>query len=170
MKCQSLNLNDYQSVVIAYHGESDRSADVLAGSFAEHYLATYIRHFMIADSEVERLFERGPLSTFDARINIAYAFRLITKAHRQDLLLIKDIRNRFAHSLQLIDLQRPHIKAMIRKLSIYKTLHSQPLPPNVQKTERDIYLYSIGMFVGFAHTTIVKATKASPETKPPEVK
>jgi len=160
LKRQTLNLNDYQSLASAYHGESDRSAIVLAGSFAEHYLATYIRHFMITDSEVELLFERGPLSTFHARINIAYAFRLISKAHRQDLLLIKDIRNHFAHSPQLIDLQCPDIKAMVHKLSIYKTLNSQSLPPNVQKTERDIYLYSIGMFVVFAHNAIVTATKA----------
>ncbi len=73
LKRQTLNLNDYQSLATAYHGESDRSAIVLAGSFAEHYFATYLLHFMITDSEVERLFERGPLSTFDARINGAYA-------------------------------------------------------------------------------------------------
>lgn len=97
VKRQTLNLNDYQSLVTAYHGESDRSAIVLAGSFAEHYLATYLRHFMVADAEIERLFEVGPLSSFDARINIAYAFRLISKTHREDLRLIKDIRNRFAH-------------------------------------------------------------------------
>jgi hypothetical protein len=47
VKRQTLNLNDYQSLAAAYHGESDRSAIVLAGSFAEHYLATYLRHFMI---------------------------------------------------------------------------------------------------------------------------
>lgn len=157
MKRQTLNLNDYQSLVIAYQGESDRSAIVLAGSFAEHYLATYLRHFMIADSEVEVLFERA-LSTFDARISIAYAFRLISKAQRQDLLLIKNIRNHFAHSPQLIDLQRPDIKAMVHKLSIYKTLNAQTLSPNVQKTERDIFLYSIGIFVAFADNAMVKAT------------
>ena len=156
MKRQTLDLNDYQSLVTAYHGESDRSAIVLAGSFAEHYLATYIRHFMIDDPSVERLFEVGPLSSFDSRINLAYAFRLISEGHRDDLRLVKDIRNRFAHSPQLIDLQRADIKAMVHKLSMYHTLHSQPVPPEVQRSERDIYLYSIGMFVVFAHNAIAQ--------------
>ncbi len=154
MKRQSLDLNDYQTLVPAYHGESDRSAIVLAGSFAERYLATYIGHFMIDDPEIERLFEAGPLASFDARINIAYAFRLISSEHRDDLRLIKDIRNRFAHSPQLIDLQRDDIQTMIQKLSMYKTLHDPATPPNVQKSDRDIFLYSIGMFVVFAHNAI----------------
>jgi len=157
-----LDLNDYQTLVPAYHGESDRSAIVLAGSFAEHYLATYIRHFMIDDPVIERLFEAGPLSTFDARINIAYGFQLISKEHRDDLRLIKDIRNRFAHSPQLIDLQRADIKDLIQKLSIYKTLHDPSTPPNVAKSDRDIFLYSIGMFVVLAHNAMVQ--KKSPKT------
>ncbi len=156
MKRQTLDLNDYQSLVTAYHGESDRSAIVLAGSFAEHYLATYMRQFMIDDPSIERLFEVGPLSSFDSRINLADAFRLISEGHRDDLCLVKDIRNRFAHSPQLIDLQRVDIKAMVHKLSMYHTLHSQPVPPEVQRSERDIYLYSIGMFVVFAHNAILK--------------
>ena len=162
MKRQPLDLNDYQTLVPAYHGESDRSAIVLAGSFAEHYLATYIRHFMINDPQIERLFEAGPLSSFDAPINIAYAFRLISSEHRDDLRLIKDIRNRFAHSPQLLDLKRDDIQTMIQKLSMYKTLHAPSTPPNVQKSDRDIFLYPIGMFVVFAHNAIVRTKEARP--------
>jgi Mannitol repressor len=156
LKRYQLDLNDYQTLVPAYQGESDRSAIVLGGSFAEHYLATYIRHFMIDDPEIERLFETGPLSTFNTRINLAYAFRLISKELRDDLRLVKDIRNHFAHSPQLIDLEQPDIQTMIRKLGIYATLHAPTTPANVQKSSRDIFLYSIGMFVVFAHNAIVQ--------------
>jgi hypothetical protein len=161
LKRHALDLNDYQTLVPAYHGESDRSAIVLGGSFAEHYLATYIRNFMIDDPKVERLFEAGPLSTFNSRIDLAYAFRLISHEHREDLRLIKDIRNRFAHTPHLIALEEPDIQSMIQKLSLYKTLHDPNTPPNVQKSNRDIFLYTIGMFVVFAHNAIVQknATK-----------
>jgi DNA-binding MltR family transcriptional regulator len=111
---------------------------------------------MIDDPEIERLFEVGPLSSFDARINLAYAFRLISKAHRDDLRLVKEIRNRFAHSPQLIDLQGADIQVMIQKLSMYKSLHAPTTPPSVQKSDRDIFLYSIGMFVVSAHNAIVQ--------------
>jgi len=37
---------------------------------------------------------------------------------------------------------------------MYKTLHDPATPPNVQKSDRDIFLYSIGMFVVFAHNAI----------------
>jgi DNA-binding MltR family transcriptional regulator len=117
---------------------------------------------MIDDPQIERLFEAGPLSSFDARINVAYAFRLISSEQRDDLRLIKDIRNKFGHSPQLIDLQRDDIQAMIQKLSMYKTLHALTTPPNVQKSDRDIFLYSIAMFVVFVHNAIVRVKEARP--------
>ena len=46
---------------------------------------------------------------------------------------------------------------MVHKLSIYQTLNSPTTPPTVQKHERDVYLYSIRMFVVFAHKAIVQA-------------
>jgi hypothetical protein len=150
-----LNIADYQKFVLEYRGESDRAAIVMAGSFVEHYLATYLRHFMIADEEVEVLFSRA-LSTFDSRINIAYAFDLIGKAQRDDLRIIKDVRNAFAHSPRSLSLQDPKISAQIKQLSIWPALEAIPEPTNVEKGERYIYLFSIGRFVLFTHQRMVE--------------
>jgi DNA-binding MltR family transcriptional regulator len=163
MKRQPLDLGDYQSFVTEFHAESDRSAIVIAGSFAESYLATYLRHFMIdskeENKEIERLFEVGPLASFDARINLAYAFRLISPQHRDDLRLIKDIRNRFAHSPRSISLAREDIQEMIKALSMWKVVHSEPPDSKVEKSDRHVFLFSVGMFVMFAHNQIVKMKK-----------
>ena len=159
MKRQPLTIIDYNSLVLAYHDESDRSAIVLAGSFAEQYLATYLRHHMIDDPDVEQLFERGALASFDARIRVAYAFRLISRTQHDDLRLVKDIRNRFAHSPQMIDLQQKDVKAMIKGLTVYHRLHSPEVPSIVQKSERHIYLYTIGLFIVFAHNAMLRSNQ-----------
>lgn len=50
------------------------------------------------------LFEnRGPLQDFGARIHLAYALRLYGLAAYNDLRVIKDIRNAFAHSAEAMD-------------------------------------------------------------------
>src|ERR1017187_7347928 len=151
MKRKPFDLNAYQSFVGEFHAESDRSAIVLAGSFAEHFLASYLRHYMIEDEGIERLFETGALQSFDARINLSYALRLISKSHRDDLRVIKDIRNRFAHSPKLMTLKRDDIRQEIYKLSMWPIVLGEPPNPS-ENQERHAYLLSIGMFVLFAHT------------------
>ena len=79
-KPQRLDLSDYHGVVEDYHKESDRASVVLAGSFVEHYLAAYLKHFMIDDASIGPLFAGfGPFATFEQRISVAYAFSLIPK-------------------------------------------------------------------------------------------
>lgn len=150
MKRHHLNINDYQAFVHEYHDENDRAAIVMAGSFVENYLATYIRHFMIADTEVERLFAAGPLSSFDARINVAYAFSLIPKEQRDDLRIIKSVRNHFAHAPRAVSFQNEAIRAEIQKLSIVPTIREVPGITEEQLKPRYLYLFTVGMFVLFA--------------------
>lgn len=167
MKRPVLNMDDYQSFVTEFHAESDRSAIVMAGSFAESYLATYLRHFMVDspedNGEIERLFEFGPLASFDARINVAYAFKLISREHREDLRHIKAIRNRFAHSPRTINLSREDIQKHLRELSMWKVVRDAPADAKVEKSDRHVFLFTVGMFVAFAHHQIVKLKKPSPE-------
>lgn len=110
---------------------------------------------MVADEAVELLFERGALSTFDARINIAYAFSLISKQHRDDFRLIKEIRNAFAHAPRSLSLSRPDLHEKITKLSYWQLTQSAD-SPGVDKSERFVYLLTIGMFVVFAHKEHLK--------------
>jgi DNA-binding MltR family transcriptional regulator len=167
MKRPVLDLNDYQSFVTEFHAESDRSAIIMAGSFAESYLATYLRHFMVDskddNSEVERLFEGGPLASFDARISLAFAFKLISREHREDLRHIKAIRNRFAHSPRTISLSREDIQEHLRELSMWKLVHAEPADSKVEKSDRHVFLFTVGMFVVFAHNQILRLKKPNSE-------
>jgi hypothetical protein len=98
MKPNDVNLSQYNDVVETYHGESDRAAAVLAGSFVEHYLASYLKEYLVRDSETDALFEGfGPLATFSQRISMGAALGLFDSNTRRELRAIKEIRNHFAH-------------------------------------------------------------------------
>ena len=66
----------------------------------------------------ERLYHGyGPLNSFSAKIDIAYAFSLIDDEIYNDLRAIKDIRNVFAHSKAVLNFNSPELKPHIQKLT-----------------------------------------------------
>ena len=89
------NYNEFQK---NYEGESDRSVVILAASFLEQTLEGYIRTKLVDAPPVSKLFEGyAPLSTFAAKIDIAFALGLIPIHIHDDLRTIKKLRNLFAH-------------------------------------------------------------------------
>ncbi|MGY4371111.1 hypothetical protein ACVW1A_007176 [Bradyrhizobium sp. LB1.3] len=59
----------------------------------------------------------GPLHGFSAKIEIAYMFELINRDVRDDLRIIKGIRNKFAHTSRYVFFESQHIDRECRKLS-----------------------------------------------------
>ena len=88
----------YSSIVDRFHAESDRAAAVLGGAALDHYLAEALKGFLVSDEETNELFGKyGPLSTFAARIDMAFALGLISADLKGDFNFIRRIRNHFAH-------------------------------------------------------------------------
>ena len=72
----------------------------------------------LTNGEAERVFEgMGPLSSFSAKIEIAYMFELIEKPVRDYLRIIKSIRNNFAHTTNFVSFGSDHIAKDCRRLS-----------------------------------------------------
>jgi DNA-binding MltR family transcriptional regulator len=66
-----------------------------------------------------RLFEGyGPLSSFSAKIDLSYALQIIDKRMRDDLTIIRKIRNQFAHSMSLVNFASPEIAAYFKHFKI----------------------------------------------------
>lgn len=64
-----------------------------------------------------RLFEGyGPLSTFAARTDVAYAFNLLSEADYWDMQIIRKIRNEFAHSRETMGFEKSKIEAMVARM------------------------------------------------------
>jgi hypothetical protein len=170
MKPESVNIGDYQKLVESYHGESERAAIVLAGSFVEHYIANFIKHFMVDDPAVEEWFSGfGPFASFDQRISTAYAFRLVPPWMRKDLNLIKKIRNHFAHSPRLTSSDDPKAASMFLELSTAKDPAFNASGDGRPLTDKKlIYLFAVARFVVYAHNAMIQHPRDKGPNKAPE--
>ncbi|MFO1512739.1 MAG: MltR family transcriptional regulator [Verrucomicrobiota bacterium] len=83
--------------------ESDRGCAIIGAEITSDRLESLLRAFLRSDAQskkqVDPLFKGfGPLSTFSARIQMAYVMYLIPKIIRDRLEMMRKIRNHFAHS------------------------------------------------------------------------
>jgi DNA-binding MltR family transcriptional regulator len=70
----------------------------------------------ISNRLAERLFSGyGPLGSFSAKIDVSYAFGLIGDDTFDDLKVIREIRNHFAHSLAVATFKTDEVIAMCKK-------------------------------------------------------
>src|SRR5271156_1685063 len=102
--------------------------------------------------EHNRLFRAsrdGYMSGTDGKIRLAYALRLFGPHCYNDLLIINDIRNVFAHSLHRVDFAHPLVTADCENLRMVAALPESrllkgPMPDNhvdlFIRTVRDIHL------------------------------
>jgi hypothetical protein len=80
----------------------DRSVAIIGASFLEYYLERLLLARMRTLSANQRrvLFDdRGPLATLSSKIEIAFAMNLFGEICRSDLMMVKSIRNQFAHEI-----------------------------------------------------------------------
>ena len=81
-------------------GETDRGTAVLSAILLDGLLEKLIQASFIKDPRVKLLFKNDRiLQSFYAKINLAYFTGLIPKPFFEDLKLICEIRNKFAHSV-----------------------------------------------------------------------
>ncbi len=86
----------------------DRTAAILGASYLEDRLTDAIKARLVTDNKVHGQFFKGygPLSSFRAKIDLAYLMKIIPKEMRDTLHIIRDVRNRFAHRVRLIPLSQ----------------------------------------------------------------
>jgi hypothetical protein len=81
----------------------DRTAAILGASYLQDRLTDAIKARLVTDNEVHsKLFKGyGPLSSFGAKIDLAYLMKIVPRELRDKLHIIRDVRNRFAHRLDV---------------------------------------------------------------------
>lgn len=126
---------------------SDRVAAIVGGAYVQEALVIGLRHYLIADKNVfARLFEKsGPLSTFEAQINLAYLCSFISKELRDDLIIIKKVRNDFAHRLDTASFEDQQNRDLIGNLT-YLTVGSRfiEIAENRAATARERFVSACG--------------------------
>lgn len=90
----------------------DRTIAITGASILEAILERFLKRKLVVcdDTLAGQLFyNRGPLSDFHGKIVIAQAAGYITPALASELLLVKSVRNAFAHSVIGISFETPEI-------------------------------------------------------------
>jgi hypothetical protein len=91
---------------------SDRAVAIIAGSLVETALTGYLQRSVQVHGDMwkNRTHSSGPLGSFSMKIDVLYMFRFLTLESHGDLVLMKDIRNKFAHDLEITDFETPLIR------------------------------------------------------------
>lgn len=117
-------LNEYErSVLDALDHDSDRAVAIIVGSMIEERLKRALLSNMERHKPIEeRMFQpSGPLGPFSAKIDLAFLMGLISAEAHRDLAIFKDVRNAFAHHLNIQDFRSQAIRDKTTNL---KLVHS----------------------------------------------
>lgn len=95
---------------------SDRSCAIVCAAFLDDFLERLILSFLTTESPSQDkllLENNGPLSTFSAKIVLAYRLGLISKKEYENLTVIRKIRNAFAHDIRINSFDDSKIKSLV---------------------------------------------------------
>lgn len=100
--------------------QSDRAAVIVCAALLEDGLTRAIQSTLHRDKAVlEKLFRpSGPLGSFSAKIDLAFAMGLYSKEIHKDLVTIKNIRNEFAHGLTTKNLGSQKVRDLCDNIEI----------------------------------------------------
>jgi DNA-binding MltR family transcriptional regulator len=106
--------------------DTDRAAAIVAASIVEDRLTRKLKENMRSDEEskdsINELFRSsGPLGTFSTKIHLGFVLRLYGKIAYRDLQTIKNVRNKFAHEIELTSFKTEKIAALCRNLKIVES-------------------------------------------------
>jgi DNA-binding MltR family transcriptional regulator len=126
-----LDVNALAKAASVFVNESDRGVALIATAWLDDVLEKLIRtgfrsEDKIADSVLK---DTGGLSTFSARIKVAYLMGLLEKSAYLDLNIIRKIRNDFAHFRKPITFEDENISdrcTNLRTIIEFNKLASEP--------------------------------------------
>ena len=117
---------DWNEFFTEFANESDRAAAVLSAAYIDELLKNLIANFLVDDEKVvEKLLDpkkspHAPLGTFSARITAAFCLGLIDRVQYDDLNIIRQIRNLFAHSLHGVTFKSAEVVKEVKKLKAHR--------------------------------------------------
>jgi DNA invertase Pin-like site-specific DNA recombinase len=128
-----ISVEEWAEIFKEINGVSDRSATILVAAHVDVALSSFIEAALLLSPEEEALkplYERdGALSTFFSKIHLGYAMSLYDDKTRDDLEVIRKVRNAFSHVRRSINFNTSEIVKECEKLQtmsdhtheVYKT-------------------------------------------------
>lgn len=111
------DLADLSAFVREFKAETDRGAALVGGALIDNRLEQLLRaHFLENTTSDKLLSSAAPLGAFSSRIDVSYALGLITEVEYRECVLIRRIRNDFAHRLHGLTFSSPEITDRCKEL------------------------------------------------------
>jgi DNA-binding MltR family transcriptional regulator len=106
----------------ALNGASPLACALVGAAFIEKALIGLLSKFFVKCSTADSILkEGGALGDFFKCTQAAYCLGLISKGLLNNLVLVGEIRNLFAHSHEFIDFDNTDIKSRCNRLTLLKT-------------------------------------------------
>ena len=103
---------------------TDRGAVIVSATILAELLRMTLETFMVQEDVVDDLFgPYKPLSTFSARVQIAFALGLISDQEHNYLEIIRGIRNQFAHTAGALSFENQSISDRCQNLQLPKGVY-----------------------------------------------
>lgn len=130
--------------------KDERTISILGGTFLEMALENLLREFFPdEEKDVDNLFMYPQaLANFSNKINLAFCLGLIDKVVKDDLKLVKNIRNKFAHDLY-VSFDDAQIKSWVRELKFHKISMLMDAP--FEATELQIFQVGVNQLITNLH-------------------
>jgi hypothetical protein len=121
-------------------GEHPIAKAIIGAGLVEYYLEILLRSKVKhKDDKTWAMLaaDNGPLNSFYSKIAMGYAWGIYDEGMRNDLNIVRSIRNAFAHSKKLTDFDNPAVVNELKKV----TRSSLP-----KKHWKDIYMTNHGLY------------------------
>lgn len=140
--------------------ESDRGCALMAAAYLDTALMELLQRFFVDDQKASKhiLDGTGVLSSFAARIELAYLIGLISPKLREDLNRIRRIRNEFAHTSSEVRFDDPEIAKLCNDL------YHHPLVNQLPRSPRAKFITVSMSVLGAIHAT-TRTTEHRPKKK-----
>ena len=113
--------SEHESTAIMHLAKSDdHTAAIMAAAIIEARLRQALEQQFQRNDKVEQEMFRstGPLGSFSAKIKLAFLMGIINEETYRDLNTIKEVRNRFAHLVEVTHFDSSNIKSLTDRLSL----------------------------------------------------
>ena len=129
---------DTQAFFDVLNNEPDFSVVVISAAYVDACLAALLEKFFVQSSVSTKVLDArsGSLGSFSSRADACYVLGLVSKPLYQDLLVLAEMRNQFAHHHLSLTFETPELIGSCNKLSYAMTLKNGDLDEPMFKPDQ----------------------------------
>lgn len=121
--------------------ESPRSIAIMGVAYLDSLLKKLLKRVLIDNKDVSNIIEKN--LNFSSLINLSYAMGLIDETAKKELIIVNNIRNKFAHHMEFDSFEKDEIKKDCKKLNIHINYNTSLV------SSQELYKGAISYYSGY---------------------